>query len=530
MRILQGIGTSRGGLAVALFLVLLPLYVGLAYLSRGGDVWWHIDFVSGGNVLWGDDAYRYYLASLAFSSSDIYFFSFALPLAVFMDGVLVALFHDQYPIRVVKAALLAGSAVLSYLSCCRVTSRKYALVCCLAVYTFPLYIFVGISFYGEAWFIILFSLALFLYFKERILWAALVISILPLFRIEGLFVLIAFSVVVILRHDVKSFLLLYTPGGIYFVFIMLMGPGLVEFISWRSPMNDVYDAADVWYQFSGARFLGTMNLFLFVPFVIGFMILARHRWVMLSVLAIVSFFSILPYLGKASFEPRYLVMAMPALPIGLAAFIQYIKGEGAHWLVKPVSSYVTFFVFLSIFIFNAKSVHVVDDFVSHVLSHGSIPEEVKKQPLAMSTYFVGMPREEIESYQELSGAIQAAIKEHKEIKTLIVSNFLVYYFLDLSSVPDDVMPVFAIFGRGRLDPILGPSLSAGYFHRPPYFSYFSLSYPYHGDDLILYVDHLPIEGYPLRWSVAGHHIAIVAGEKLTADQVENWRMRPFVGM
>ena len=104
---------------------------------------------------------------------------------------------------------------------------------------------------------------------------------------------------------------------------------------------------------------------------------------------------------------------------------------------------------------------------------------------------------------------------------------MLFYFLDPRLIPDDVTVAYPPFGRKSLQPILGPSLSAAYFPKPPYFSYFSLQPVETGRDLILYIDAVPLPDYPFRWIIKGHELAIFSGSMVPEDQVEDWRQHPF---
>lgn len=510
-----------------ILLVLFTSYALLAYAARGGNSWWYIDIVSGSNVLWGDDAYRYFLAGMAFSSWEIYFFSFTLPLALLVDGAWAALIDDQFGIRVIKAAGLAVSALLLYHACRRYVSSGYALLSVLVVYTLPLYIFVGISFYGESWFVFVFSVAIFLWVKDRVYWSVFVISLLPLFRVEGVYVVLAISVLSFFRKDLRMLLMANLAGGLYFFAIVFLGPGLAEFLAWRVPSEEVYASTGVWYGFRLEQLSKTLNPVMFLAALAGCLRQRNLSWMIAAALLIVSFFFILAYLEKINLEPRYLVMAMPPLAVGVAVFSGWVKEWRVHWFFSPIVGLLLPVFFVFCFSFNIKSVHFVSEVLDYFQESGKLPESIRKSPFSMSTYFNRMGEDEISDYKALADAIHDALEQHPEIKTVIISHFLVYTFLDPDRFPDDVTPVFALFGRGRLDPIMGSSLSAGYFHVHPYFSYFSLSYPNHGDELILYVDFLPLEDYPLRWMIGDYHFAIVAGEAISPEEAERLKGVPF---
>lgn len=512
-----------GSIAVLVFFFLL--YSFLAYLARGGDDWWFVDTVSGGNVLWGDDAYRFFLAKYAPHSPGIYFFNFTLPLALSLDQFLLIISDDQFYVRILKSGVLSAAAFFLYSACRVYTSRWVSFFSVCSVFTLPLLAFVGVSFFAESWFVAFFSIFIYCVVKERYGFAILVVGLLPLIRIEGLAVLVPFSLYLFLNKNYWSALSGYIPGFIYFLLVITIGPGFEEFLSWRDSMAEVYESAGVWYQFHSHVLLGSLNLLLvFVGFV-GYMVQRKYIYLLASFFIIVSFFVILSVVGRSNFEPRYLVAAMPALPLGVVFFINWFYGLKESFVWLPWFRFVPVVIFVSFGVYNVGSIHVVDQVASYAIKNKKFPQKVIESPFSLNTYFKKMTKSEIDEYSDLANAVHLVIDEKKNIKNLVVSHFLLYYFLDPDILRGRVNPVFALFGRGRLDPIMGQSLTAGYFPKEPYFSYFSLRYPYHGDDLILYADLIPFDGYPLRWKIGGNYLAVFAGEEVSPKNIEDIKFK-----
>ncbi|MCC1498057.1 hypothetical protein [Alcanivorax sp. 1008] len=510
------------------FAVLFSLYVMLAWLARGGDVWWYVDFVSGGNVFWADDAYRFFLARQAFSNPETWFFNFVLPLALMLDSVLVFFSgYDQFLARVLKAGFLALSWWLSYQACLRVSAPRFALIGSLLVYTLPLLIYIGVSFYAESWFIFLVSAATYCWVSERRYSALLLVSLLPLIRFEGFYAVLAFSLYALYLRDYRSFLLPYIVGTLYFLLILVAGPGVFGFLSWRAEMAEVYLSTGRWYGGDMGRFWAVISIFLLPAAILGLWARRSLRVLLLAFLFVTGVIVGVGLAGLSNLEPRYLLMGLAFLPPGVAVFL----GSVSAWLHSislgklATPSLIVLVAMMACFNFN--SVHVVSELRQYVTSNGSLPNSVRSEPLALKTYFRNMPAEEVLSYHTLANRVHAALVEHREIKTVIVSNFALFYFLDPGLIPDDVTVAYPPFGRKSLQPILGPSLSAAYFPKPPYFSYFSLQPAEAGRDLILYVDTVPLPDYPFRWIINGNELAIFSGSMVPKDQVEKWRERPF---
>jgi len=510
------------------FAGLFILYATLAWLARGGEVWWYVDIASGGNVFWGDDAYRFFLARGAFSNPDVWFFNFVLPLALLLDGILVLLSgYDQFLVRIFKALLLSLSWWFSYRACLRVSATRFALMASLLIYTLPLLMYVGMSFFAESWFILVASLAVYCWVSERRYLSAFLISLLPLIRIEGIYAVLAFSFYGLYLRDYRLFLMPYITGGLYFLLIIAIGPGVPSFLLWRVGMGQVYLDTGRWYGGDMGRFWGVFGTVTLLASLLGLWIKPNLRVLLLTFVSIIAVIMGVGLAALSNLEPRYLLMGLVFLPPGLAVFL----GSLGPWMHRiSLGKLATPLLILLVTMmasFNVTSLHVFSELRQYVFSNFSLPDEVRAKPLSLETYFRNMSPEKVASYDYLADRVHEALAEHRDIKTVIVSNFLVFYFLDPRLIPDDVTVVYALFGRRTLDPIMGKSLSAAYFSRQPYFSYFSLEPPEQGRDLILYVDIVPLPEYPFRWIIKGHELSIFSGSMVAPEDLEQWRHRPF---
>lgn len=511
------------------FVGLFAFYTTIAWLARGGDTWWHVDFASGSNVFWADDAYRFFLARQAFSNSESWFFNFVLPLALLLDGVLVLLSgYEQFGARVIKAALLALSWWFSYRACLRVSAPRFALMGSLLVYSLPLLIYIGLSFYAESWFIFFVSVATYFWVSERRYYALLLVSLLPLIRFEGFYVVLAFSLYGLYLRDYRAFLLPYIIGALYFLLILMVGPGVFGFMSWRADMAQVYLSTGRWYGGDMARFWAVFSVVLLPSALLGLCVKESLRVLLLAFSFVTLFVVGVGGVAELSnLEPRYLLMSLVFLPPGLAVFLGSVSGWMHRISLGKLASPSLIALVTMMACFNLNSVHVVSELRKYVISNASLPDNVRAKPLSLETYFRNIPPEKVASYDYLAHRVHEALVEHRDIKMVIVSNFLLFYFLDPRLIPDDVTVAYPPFGRKSLQPILGQSLSAAYFPKLPYFSYFSLEPPEQGRDLILYVDIVPLPEYPFRWIIKGHELSIFSGSMVAPEDLERWRHRPF---
>lgn len=500
--------------AVALFI----FYAVLSYLSRGNNAWWYIDFVAEGNVLWGDDAYRYFIARSAWINSDVYWFNFTLPVAVAADGILTTLASGQLLYaRWLKSALTVVSVFLVYQTCIRLQLSKHASVISATLLALmPLYFFVSISFFGESWLAVLISAALYFHVGRKENIAAALVSLMPLVRPEGIFFVAAYSVFAAARRSWLTAVLPLVAGGIYFFMIILIGPGLEAYSGWRFEMMKIYEGAQNWYggplsRLSKVFFLPWLALALFG-------LCLRHASIMrpflLAGLAVIAMIVGSVVLKTANFEPRYLAPIMPILAVGFALAMDRARVYLLSRRQEKLAIGFVIAISVSTLVAQFFSVYVFDHIRQYYIDNGELPREVLAQPSSMGTYFKGLSGAEIDSYREFAGVVTEMMQANPGIKTLVVSNFLVFYFLDPEKIPSDVRVVFAIFGRGRLDSIVGQDKTAGYFASEPFYGEFALSPPVSEKNLLLYLDRIPAGDYPYHWRVGDNDIFLFNGKLL----------------
>lgn len=500
----------------AALILLFIFYCTLSFLSRGENYWWFIDFVAEGNIYWGDDAYRYFLARSAWLNPQLYFFNFDLPFSAFADGVVTSFSHGSLLYaRWIKAAFTVSAVALF----CRTLlllglGRTIGFIGAALLALNPLFFFVSTSFFGEAWLAFLVVLALYFIAAKRSTAANVAVSLMPLARPEGIFFVGAFLFVSVVRRDWRRAVLVVVPGIVYLICILTIGPGLNAYSSWRFEMMRVYEGAEGWYGGPISR--------IFNVFALPVLLTAIAGWGLASVkvvrpfffaAAVVILFVVLSAVFKtANFEPRYLAPVIPLVLVGWAAFINYIL-EAAGGLKRKGFGALVAAVF-SLYVLQSEifSLYVFAGVRDYFFEFGRLPDEVVEHPLSMRTYFKGMSKEEIDGYREYAGVATRMLRLNPAIETLVVSNFLAFYFLDPKEIPPNVRVVFSIFGRGRLDHIIGRDKAVGYFSTYPYFGYFQLKPPTKEEDLLLYLDFVPLANYPYHWVVKGHDIFLFEGE------------------
>lgn len=488
-------------------LLLLAFYCLLAWLTSGGDVWWHIDVVGNSAVYWGDDAYRLFLARSAWLNGDAYWFSFVLPVVLQLDHLILLLSADQLLLaRWFKALLAIVGLFLLWQTGRAMNIGRAAMIVSLSLLALmPLYFFVSMSFYGEAWLCLLVCVAIWLHSRGHglaVLWLA---GLLPLVRPEGLFFALSLVVTVWFSGDRKRAWIPLAPGTLYFIAINVIGPGIFDYIAWRGRMEEVYIATGDWYGTGWNQFSRVFFIPWLIAGAVGWLTLPLRRFAAFSAASFSIFilFSLFAFLfGTASFEARYMLSVLPMLALGLAASLD----RATRWLrsaavpVGVTGTVVAVFVVLCLQA-QARSLLGVERVVAHWISTGQIPDDVRKAPLSVGTYFHGISTWGLEKNRELASVVTNMVNTNKDIRTLMVGNIQLFYHLKPEALPEYLRVVFVPVPSFRMVPALGGDMAAGYFSDYPYSGFFRLGLPEQGAPQLLYVDRLVTESYPYHWKV-----------------------------
>lgn len=507
------LATARPALIPVLALLLMTsCYAGLAWLTSGGDIWWHIDVVGNSMIYWGDDAYRWFLARSLMLDADIYWFNFALPVALWLDHLLILLAGDDLFItRSIKAFLAAISIILLWRSGRIMAIQRLPLMIALTLLAvMPLYFFVAMSFYGESWLALLILLAMYTHLKNQLMLAAVVVSFLPLVRPEGIFFVLGYSGWLL---SVKHFRLALVPflvGGVYFLAINIAGPGIIDFVIWRRKVTQIYSAVGGWHGTGWEQFLRVF----FLPWLLLSLwgclrppMRALTPFFLASILVLMLFYVVAFVLGTASFEARYMVSVLPLLSLGVAAGLDDMIGwlrsvRLPTWLIRA-----TMAIFLILCLqAQTRSILGVERVVADTLQRGALPADVRAEPWSIGTYFHGISTWGLDGYRELADVVTRMVRGNRDIKAVLIGNIQLFYHLDPAQIPADVKVVFVPVPSFKMVPALGGHYAGGYFARQPYADYFRLDLPQPGESQLLYIDRLELSDYPYHWSVAGNDI------------------------
>jgi hypothetical protein len=311
----------------AIFLFLFFMYIKIAALTTLGPETYIFDFIERFRVLGVDDIYRYYFSKSAWSNASLYSWSYIQPVGIFLDGSFLGIFGNNiFLLRVFHVFLNVTGLIFLYKAGVKIGLKPYiVLISVLTIALMPLYIFVSISTLGEGWLACFLCFAIFLYVSEKWLACALVTSLLPLVRPEGLLFLMPLLLFFARKKDVRKCLILLAPGFLYLLYIIFSKKSIFIFSEWRFALRHLLDLIDNPLLFR-LGFFSTFNPFWLIPAFAGFFFPKMRRfwplWIGAWLWLLGLSFMLTAKLGN--YEPRYLLSVLPICAIGAAVFFQEI--------------------------------------------------------------------------------------------------------------------------------------------------------------------------------------------------------------
>ncbi len=490
------------------------VYVIVIFLQSGTHDWHHLDFVFGNNILWGDDAYRYFLIRSLPHNVDLWWFSFMAPGQLIIDRLMLWLVHDGlYPARLLRAVCYLLSCGLFLACMVQLGVRRplaFAMAFLLAV--FPLTFFVSISFYGESWLVFFIFLSLYLFLKGKLFASFCVVSMLPLLRPEGILFVAPVVLWALVQKRWWLAAIPVTPGFIYLLMILFAGPGLDTYFAWREFVKLVYFQAETWYGILDLRLLHL----LFPPFVV-FAIAAwclpvlRATWpFVVGSAAFLGFSLALLVTGKVAFEPRYFIGAFPMLFLGFAVMLEHLMRCS---MPRQHRASLVGTLLVVAFLWAGSTSSLVGCAVKEIWRG-------KEHPMCPMVTSV----EQREALQKLGSVLSEMTHVNTDIHALVIGPKRLFYLVDPLAFPDRVQVVWPLSSWGGLHAVLKRDATIGYFSTQPYAAVFSMSLPKEGEPQLLYVDDMGLENYPFHWSVAAESIYLFGSRQLFgATAVTQWQ-------
>lgn len=491
--------------------MVLAFFYGLIISAvRGNGEWLYVDQVGGHVFYWGDDAYRWFIARSAWINSDIYWFNFTLPGWVFLDGMVVTLSqNDLLYARYIKAVLTAVSVILVYKTSVKLGLRQWTSVAgAFLLATMPLYVFMGMSFYGESWLAFFVTASIYCHVHGYRKLFLLIMALMPLIRPEGVFFVVVFAAIFLYQRRWFEILVLLSGGGLFFISIFIFSEPS-SYFGWREEAARVFQAYQANYGWVGGDLLDVFSLPFAISAMAGVLALksrplygfyAGAVWVLLH-------WGITFSLNRGSFEFRYF---SPVVPIFTLAFVAFLDAAYDFFrrekFLERQDRFILTALIAVIFCCQLYSLQTLRTVLWQGMQVGE-PFRYLSTNRDREGKLYGLSLQEKAYFREYADVVIKMLRLNPDIKTLIVGNIQVFYFLDPGLMPDHVRVVFSPFTRQILDKSLAGTLAAGYFAEPPYYGYFNLTDPTYEKEKILYLDYFPYADYPYRWQVGGSEIS-----------------------
>lgn len=477
--------------------------------------------IEGSNLLGIDDAYRYFLSKYAFTELDIYAWDYVLPVATFYYGTLTSLFNDAiFPVRAVTIIVSGFGYLLLLKSMLHYGIRRLYAYAALAIYVFmPVQAAMAMSFYGEPLLVMLTSAVVYLFATQRPLALALVASLLPLTRPEGIFLLAPISLYLLIRKAYLPFLLSGAPGFIFFIFTLAHSDGNVSLLlDWRLEIRRVWSAFIMPNTYNTWGFLSTYNAFWIIIACAGFMLPAMRRLWPLSTGAIawLAYYVTLVNTGLSSYESRYLCATFPALTLSLASVFSWFGTPSSQDRLRHIAAPACL-LFSALIV--TEHLFQLDPLKSRLPGQARWP--VNTTPV-IHPAFHRYSDADLQHMADSAANINILLSRHPEIDRILIMDWTLLYFLDRKFVHSPVIPEFAPIPER----VTNVSTGGSFFTYSQYdrkFAYYDLLPPddpqRHG--VALYLGNLDTQYLLPRYEEGDHTVYVIGYRR---SYTPNWRL------
>lgn len=494
-----------------LFIVFSCFYIFLAWVVCGGDAWWIIDHVDSTNVFYGDDAYRFFLARSAWIEPDLYTYNFALPGFLFLDGIVTFIAGgDIFYARAIHGFLAAASLVFIWRTGCLLGIRDSIMLPAIFIMgLLPRFALTSLSFYGEAWLVFLVCPIAYFYLDKRFRVVALIASILPLVRPEGMFLWIPLWVSMLLARRWFDAALMLLPGFIYFVYINIALDSLIVYGFWRIELRAILNKLVL--SGSGLAWLNTYSFWLVIPAFLGVtfrpirtlwpLLVGGGLWLCWLVILIAG--------GYSDYEDRYTFLLIPLLILLWGAFAEWLCSQ--KFLSKVSCNRMAGLVYLSAAIIIFSHLHNMFMIRESVRLVGAAPVIKSIIRGDWDKIFMYHSQSEVKAWREGADYIERMIKNDKGIDQLIIFDHGFYYFLDPYKLNNEVTVGYATNGYRVFHVLFDGQVFAQHPGGEMY-SYFDFDVPTfsHNEKRAIYVDLMPLKGYPFTKKFGEYQIHLFA--------------------
>lgn len=425
----------------AILLLIAALYMILAKVTSSGPQWLVLDLVDNFKIFGIDDSYRYYAAQHAWQQPELYSWSYVLPVGLILDGLLATLLNgDLYLMRCAHALAAIASLWLTYAAGTRLGAPRWTMIIAvLLLALMPLYVFVSISFLAESWLTLLATATFYAFIRKQYVLCAMIGSLLPLTRPEGLF-LIAPLAVFLLRHwRLRELILLGLPGLLYLIHLVVTLSPLSMYWDWRLHLRTLINVyhAEGFYRASG--FFSTFNPFWTLPALATlFLPPLRQLWPIWTGALLSATWFIVSILRELSFyEARYFTAMLPLLTVSWALFYAWLSARPAF--AHTQKGLATLFIIASLLL---GAEHLLQfDPVKAQIGNGERWPVAGPKPIGQG--FTAISVEEMQARADTVKTIDRLIRQYPRIDTLVLFDTELFYYLDPKRLPRHVRITYA---------------------------------------------------------------------------------------
>lgn len=469
-------------LMAGLLLLLGLFYLWLAWVTAGQSDLWILTTIDGAQLFTIDDAYRYYLAKTVWLDPDLYHWNYVLPVALLADGLLATLTGgDLFAMRAMHMPAALATLWFTWRSGRNLgIESRWMLPAVLLLALMPVYVFVFLSFYGEGWMTLCLMAGVWCMTSERRQMAALLFSLLPLIRPEGIYFILPVGVWWLVSREWRSLIMLGAPGFIYGLYLLMRLDALGDYTNWRLALMAILHQGDhpALYQTTG--FLSAFNPFWTLPALAGIAV-ARSRKLLPVYMGALIYFTVLCSLviaRQALHEARYYICFLPLITIAYAALWSAISQQLTVW-----RKYVVFsFSVLTMLITTEHFLQL--DPVKYAAGNRRWP--VSGVPSG-TKYFPALSEAANQRRADVATAVKSIVRNDGRIDRILIQNTEIFYHLDPNiGVPVSYVPTNEYVAASRAG-----GLFYGMHSNDDHYAFYDLRRPTFSDGkLALYVGSL----------------------------------------
>lgn len=501
--------------------IIVFLYLFIVWLTTGANPSLNFDFVGGKSVYNVDDAWRFYIARASLFNIAYYSWDFVLPVALFVDSITIHLSGGDLFLS--RIYLIARSALVFYFitQTCRMLGTSFwtGLAGSLSVVLMPLFIFVSTSFYGESLLCVLLAGAIYFYIRKNYGVSTLLFSLLPLTRPEGIFYMAPVALKALQGRQYKTFILLGTPGFLYFLYLVFVIPDLNHLfehrLEWRDVIKSYIHESRIKDPANPFELFALFNALWIVLAVCGFLFRPlRDFWFLWAgSIAWIAFLISQHLTYMADYQPRYYASIVPVFGIGFGFCVHVLSRSCARhkkriqkFCAISISMLIVLVILENFLQVDALKYRLSDDRRWPVPGRGAATDGVTMEYNA-----------EKRSRASVARLAEKIVMKNNDIDILFVNDYRLFPYLRPSVLESEVKVMWL-----ESTPAIALHLNEGrFFAAHPYgkkYSYYELRPgPDSADGAAIFLGDLDEFGWPASYSAGEYGLYGVGYIKVDND-------------